>query len=156
MKRFILVCAAILACSEPVRPLPSFDAAPFAAGSVAHFVANGDLGQLQWFTTDAAGTFTTYTLEVQSNGQDSAFLFYTVDAINVDSDPPVRELAVGFGSIPGSALRGGGGALALDCDLATLPAFLVLAGSPGPLSVPWPPMPGLSATQRRTQKLPRS
>lgn len=157
LNRWLALAGLAAACREPLdqHGLRLEAAASGGAVQTSHAVANGDLGHVQWFTTDSDGTFTNHVLEVRTTGRDSAFLFYSVDAFNDAEDPPFHSLASGFGRIPLADLQGGGGSLSLDCDLTANVAFTVLTGERGRIKIHWRPVQGASASERGTTTLRR-
>jgi hypothetical protein len=113
---------------------------------VFHFVANGDHGDVNWFSFsgDSLGGFS-YTFGslyldrggTTSNPQTSLSYFvyqYGCDAL---FNCFFNTLAAGYGLIPNKDVTRGGRQLRLNTNTANNPNFIVYAGPAGPVTVTW-------------------
>src|SRR3989454_11165047 len=89
-----------------------------------HFVANGDVGNVNWAEFDPAGGFTFGSLSVNRGGPTTdpqTFLSYFVFQCDPSSGcNPIRD---GFGLIPNRDLSGGGNSLSLRTNTTGNPNF---------------------------------
>lgn len=108
--------------------------------SQSHFVANGDFGSVNWFTTppDPSGGFVFGSLNVNRGGSvnnPQVFLSYSVQQCDAFFN---CTFIGGFGTIPTNDLTGGGNRqLRLNTNTSTNPNFFTFSGPAGLITVDW-------------------
>jgi len=103
-----------------------------------HFVANGDLGSVNWFDPSPAGGFTFGSLSVSRGGPTTnpqTYLSYFV--FECDATFSCSVTRDGFGLIPNGDLSGGRTSLRLSTNTTGNPNFVTSAGPTGVVSVDW-------------------
>ena len=103
-----------------------------------HFVANGDVGNVNWAEFDPAGGFTFGSLSVNRGGPTTdpqTFLSYSV--FQCDPSSGCNTIRDGFGLIPNRDLSGGGNSLSLRTNTTGNPNFNTFVGPTGLVSVNW-------------------
>src|SRR3989454_11183205 len=101
-----------------------------------HFVANGDVGNVNWAEFDPAGGFTFGSLSVNRGGPTTdpqTFLSYFV--FQCDPSSGCNTIRDGFGLIPNRDLSGGGNSLSLRTNTTGNPNFNTFVGPTGLVSV---------------------